>query len=260
MLKYTPSQQAPFTISHNTQEALCTIHSLTAGTTSYTDHFCVPPSPGEPIVATTRQKSITGDQMLHHSRALYSAYSHSRPYTAESRAKYRGKCTREENGEEWEWEEGEGEGAKGEIVMKDAATQTDEYLTATPQPDHCMPVDPTELMTCGQTTAKLRPKSATVVARTLSSVAGTRTGQDEMDCGTEVEHRHRRLFSVDESAFLPRSTSSARRFKELYGFSRSDVLKRFHLQYPEQAPDLRQYGIQQGRRHTIHGYNSYHFH
>ena len=255
MFQYTPSQQAPFTISHNTQEALHTIHSLTAGTTSYTDQFRVPPSPGESIGATTRQKSTTGD-----SRALYSAYSHSRPYTAESRAKYRGKCVREENGEEWEWEEREEEeGDEGKIVMKDATTQTDEYLTATPQPDHHMPVDPNELTTHSQT-AKLRPKSATVVPKVCLSAAGTRTGQDGMDCGTEVERRHQRSFSVDGNAFFPRSSSSAKRFKELYGFSRSNVLKRFHLQYPEQAPDLRQYGIQQGRRHTIHGYHSYHFH
>ena len=271
MFQYTPLQQAPSTISHNTQEALRTIHSLTAGTTSYRDHFRLPPSPWVPIDATTRQMSTTGDQFLDNSRPLYSSYSHSRPYTAEIRAKYRGKCVMEEHGEEWEWEQEEevkDEGSK--IVMKDAATQTDEvdeYLTAPrlwPQGDHHVLMDSAtlpETTTHDRVTTTLRPKSTTVVVpRTLVSAAGTATRPGGMGCGIEVQHRHQRSFSVDGSTFLPRSLSSARRFKELYGFSHSDVLKRFHLQYPEQAPDLRQYGIQKGKRHTIHGYNSYHFH
>lgn len=203
-------------------------------------------------------------------RSLYSVYSHSRPYTAESRAKYRGKFGRGANEEDWGKGGEDAEGESG-IVMKDAATQTeddDEYLLATPtlQQDHDMAMDTAtlpQLTNHSQTATKQRLKSATSVPRVSTALPtpGVGMGQGGMECGREtMERRHQRSFSVDGSTFFPRSSLSARRFTELYGFSRSNTLKRFHSQYLELAPDLRQYGIQKGKRHTIHGYNSYYFH
>ena len=256
MLQYTPSQFTPSTISPHTQDALKTINSLTSNTTSYKDHFGIPPSHGVLNKTTLRRNSTVGGQILKESRPQYSAYSHCRPYTAESRAKYRGKSGR---GEEWEeneeegWGEGEREGAgerEGEkesrIVTKDAATQTEpnDYLlliTPSPPQDHSEKTESTkddhmQTKECPTIIVARPPRSAT------------------------TDHKHQRSYSADQTVSLPRTSSSSRRFSSLYGFSRSAVLKRFHSQYPEQAPDLRQYGMKKGRRHTIHGYNSYYFH
>ena len=67
-----------------------------------------------------------------------------------------------------------------------------------------------------------------------------------------------RPYSAD--MHVPRSVTSTRRLMSVYNFSKSEVLKRFHQEYPERAPDLRDYGIQEGKRHIIHGYKSYYFH
>ena len=258
MLQYTSSQTTP--ISPHTQEALSTIHSLTAGTTSYCYHFPPPTSHGVPNSATIRRNSTGGGQNV--PRPVYSAYSHSRPYTAESRAKYTGKGTKEEEWEEEGWEMGEEEEGETDVVgetvvaKKDVATQTDpddEYLPSTPplQTDDAMPTGSKEgqmVTSCSNTS-----KPAIIVPRARLS--------DSASPSKPTRHgRHQRSFSVDEATFIPRSACSTRRFSELYDFSRSDVQKQFHSQYPEQAPDLRQYGTQKGKRHTIHGFNSYYFH
>ena len=58
-----------------------------------------------------------------------------------------------------------------------------------------------------------------------------------------------------------RTAEATRRLMGLYnGFNRTEVLQRFHEQYPEKAPDLREYSIREGRRHIIHGYHAYYFH
>ena len=61
--------------------------------------------------------------------------------------------------------------------------------------------------------------------------------------------------------YTPRSALSTRRLMTLYnGFSMTEVLRRFHAQYPEEAPDLRDYNIREGKRHVIHGNHAYYFH
>ena len=76
---------------------------------------------------------------------------------------------------------------------------------------------------------------------------------------------HLRSFSADAS--LCSSTAQVctgevtRRLMGLYnGFSRTEVMKKFHEQYPERAPDLREYSIREGKRHVIHGSHAYYFH
>ena len=135
------------------------------------------------------------------------------------------------------------------------------------QDQHCdrhIPLLP-QLTKSDHTETKPRPQSTTGVPNTSlhhSMPTGTRMWQ----CGTEqglegagMGRRHWRSLSAD-AACTPRSVTSARRFSELYSFSRSEVQRRFHQQYPEQAPDLRQYGIQTGKRHIIHGYHAYYYH
>ena len=43
-------------------------------------------------------------------------------------------------------------------------------------------------------------------------------------------------------------------------YSKTRVLRRLHLQFPEQAPDLREQSIRTGRRHVINGYHAYYWH
>lgn len=248
--KTYPAPHVQYSSSHSaksphTQEALDSIHSLVAGTTSYADHFRLPHPPEGPNQTNGGRMSTSGGRNLGPPRPLYSSFSHSRPYTAESRSKYRGTLVVEDIGDDWEWEEeGEREGEVKVVSKKDAATQTepdDEYppLWSTGQP---------QLTNDHQTKATTgEPKWENMVElRPLTT--------------TGVEHRQR-SFSVNEGlAFHPRSSLSSRRFSQLYGFSRSDVMKQFHSQFPEPVPDLRQYGMQKGRRHIIHGYNSYYFH
>ena len=224
----------PHTVTPHTQEALDTIHTLVAGTTSYNDHYS-PPTPHEgPNKTTGRQISTAGDR---NSRPLFSSFSHSRPYTAESRSKYKGSLVRGEIGDEWKW----GECEEEEVSTREVATQTEPEDEFVPTRSTERPL--TDEDDQNQTTEE--PKIAIVVeSRPL----------------TTKRHHHRSLSVDDGTSYPPRSSISCRRFSQLYAFSHSDVMKQFHSQYPEPVPDLRQYGIQTGRRHTIHGYNSYYFH
>ena len=43
-------------------------------------------------------------------------------------------------------------------------------------------------------------------------------------------------------------------------YSKTKVLRHLHLQFPEQAPDLREHSIRTGRRHVINGYHAYYWH
>ncbi|CAI8054724.1 hypothetical protein GBAR_LOCUS29847 [Geodia barretti] len=251
--KTYPTPHVQYPTSHSpkpphTQEALSTIHCLVARTTSYQDHFHLPygyPHDG-PNKTTSRRMSATGGQNLSGSRPLYLSFSHSRPYTAESRSKYKGTPARGDTvGEDCEWEEEEeGEWAKGEVrwvTMKDAATQTE-------------PNDEFPPLGLPHSTNDNQARSTTdgpTIAKTVEMRPST-TGVEQRECSFSVDE--------EEASFRPRSSITCRRFSQLYGFSRSDTMKHFHSQFLEPVPDLREYGMQKGKRHTIHGYNSYYFH
>ena len=203
-------------------------------------------------------------------RALRLSISHSRPYTAESRGKYKGKVILEEN-------EGEGKEEEKDVSTRDVGTQTDPDDQHFP-PLHFSRISSTPLLKddtiehdqgkgngphvilphstndYDHTPTKLRPESTT----NAHPGTGVETVSEVMEHG---KIRQRSL-SVDAGipAAVPRATQSARRFSDLYSFSRSQVQRQFHQQYPEQAPDIREYGIQTGRRHVIHGYHAYYFH
>ena len=74
--------------------------------------------------------------------------------------------------------------------------------------------------------------------------------------------QHTRSYSADAS-YTPhiRTAQATRRLMGLYnGFNRTEVMRRFHEQYPEKAPDLREYSVREGKRHIICGSNAYYFH
>jgi len=65
--------------------------------------------------------------------------------------------------------------------------------------------------------------------------------------------------SFNQTPFTPRTAIASRRLMSAYEFDRSAIKKRFHAEYPENAPDLRENSTQ-GRRHLIHGSHAYYFH
>ena len=73
--------------------------------------------------------------------------------------------------------------------------------------------------------------------------------------------QYRRPHSADALyGYPPRTVSSTRRLMSAYDYSKSDALRRFHQQYRETTPDLREYSICEGKRHIIHGSHAYFFH
>ena len=56
----------------------------------------------------------------------------------------------------------------------------------------------------------------------------------------------------------PRSAVSTRRM--LNSFSKTEAIRQFQEKYPGNVPDLRDYSIQEGRRHVIHGHHAYYYH
>lgn len=138
--------------------------------------------------------SAIGGQNLCGSRPLYLSFSHSRPYTAESRSKYKGTPAKADKvGDDWEWEEEEeGEWEKGAeirwVTMKDAATQTEPNDEFPPLGlPHSTNDSQTRTTTDGPKTVEMRPST---------------TGVEQRECS----------FSVDEEAFFrPRSSITCRR-------------------------------------------------
>ncbi|MCG8622844.1 MAG: hypothetical protein MJE68_12725, partial [Proteobacteria bacterium] len=98
--------------------------------------------------------------------------------------------------------------------------------------------------------------------RPLSSVVDSLPAYNAM-----MNSGHTRHYSADAAVFSNknlhqvRTAEATRRLMGLCnGFNRTEVLQRFHEQYPEKAPDLREYSIREGRRHVIHGSHAYYFH
>ena len=81
-----------------------------------------------------------------------------------------------------------------------------------------------------------------------------------------VNPNHVRSYSADanlcsNSSRQVRTGEATKRLMGLYnGFNRTEVQRRFHEQYPQKAPDLREYSVREGRRHIIHGSHAYYFH
>ena len=85
------------------------------------------------------------------------------------------------------------------------------------------------------------------------------TAQDQPYAPTHPNSADSRPRTAD--TYTPRSVGSTRRLMGLYNnFSKTEVLRRFHDQYPEDVPDLRDYSIREGKRHVIHGHHAYYFH
>ena len=79
---------------------------------------------------------------------------------------------------------------------------------------------------------------------------------------TMLNPQHTRSHSADAS-YTPhiRTAQATQKLMTLYnGFNRSEVMRKFHEQYPEKVPDLREYSIREGKRHVICGSHAYYFH
>ena len=79
---------------------------------------------------------------------------------------------------------------------------------------------------------------------------------------TMLKPQHTRSYSAD-ACYTPhiRTAQATKRLMTLYnGFNRSEVMRKFHEQYPERAPDLREYSIREGKRHVICGSHAYYYH
>lgn len=64
---------------------------------------------------------------------------------------------------------------------------------------------------------------------------------------------------LNPTPFTPRTAIASRRLMSAFEFDKSAVKRRFHAEYPDNAPDLRE-NSSQGRRHVIHGHHAYYFH
>ena len=64
---------------------------------------------------------------------------------------------------------------------------------------------------------------------------------------------------VNQTPFTPRTAVASRRLMSAFEFDKSAVKRRFHAEYPENAPDLRE-NSSQGRRHFINGHHAYYYH
>ena len=65
--------------------------------------------------------------------------------------------------------------------------------------------------------------------------------------------------ALKQTPLTPRTVIASRRLMSAFEFNRSAIKRRFHSEYPENAPDLRE-NSSQGRRHIIHGHHAYYFH
>ena len=118
-------------------------------------------------------------------------------------------------------------------VMVDASTQTEEQYFEHPPTSSTLPSLATNAPERLHTTKTL-PGTAAQAQYTQGHVA-----------------THSRLAT-------PRSTQ---RLMSLFnGFNKTEILKQFHKEFPENAPDLREYSVHEGKRHIIHGSHAYYYH
>lgn len=161
----------------------------------------------------------------------------------------------------------------GQVSKVDKATQTDpEFLSlheTTPLPmphalPHLTPITPspsTPHPSQPHTPHKLPQLPTTQFHLSTSHYSPQRphTALDQSHTPTQPKSVGSRPHTSD--TYTPRSAVSTRRLMGLYNnYSRTEVLRRFHDQYPEGVPDLRDYSIREGKRHVIHGHHAYYFH
>ena len=118
-------------------------------------------------------------------------------------------------------------------VMVDASTQTEEQYF------ECLPTSST--LPCLVTDASERLYTAKTLPGTAVQAQHTQGHVATHSCLT-TPHPTQRLMSL------------------VNGFNKTEILKRFHKEFPEKAPDLREYSVHEGKRHIIHGSHAYYYH
>ena len=238
-----PSALAPSARPHTiaSHEAMSKIHNMLARTTTYSEQFSAPRKP-------------QALQNFFQIGYLFRSRESNRPWTAESRGKYSrvasanlattgrhldasADCTgppppqRAEDESEGESERSECEETEELPVMVNASTQTEEQYLEPVATSTALP---------------------SLVTDAPDSHHATKTGSAlQSQCSQSHE-------AACHSLATPRSTQ---RLVSLFnGFNKTEILKRFHDEFPEKAPDLREYSIHEGKRHVIHGNHAYYYH
>lgn len=90
----------------------------------------------------------------------------------------------------------------------------------------------------------------------LPSLAPQTLGPDHKEMEAQDSQR-----LIRSNLSTPKTAESTRKLMSLFnGFNKTEILRRFNNEFPEKAPDLREYSIQEGKRHIIHGSHAYYYH
>ncbi len=209
--------------------ALRRIHRVLTRTTTYSDQFSTPNTPrGLPNI-------------LNKTAYTFRSRESQRPWTAESRGKYAFSAQETSLGTlGLQTATDDRCSSSNQEVENDVSTSSESEQDTEEKP---MMVD-----TSTQTEERRTEFPSLFIDRN-ESVNAT------IDPGLHISH------DQGSNLITPRTAQSTQRLMSLFnGFNKTDILKRFHEEFPEKAPDLREYGLQDGKRHTIHGSHAYYFH
>ena len=174
-------------------------------------------------------------------------------------------------------------GDKFSVAKVDKATQTDPALSVTATLEgaphsltsdtlpHLTPttITPSAPHTSQPYTPHRLPQlpTAEVVDSTMPTFVSKRLPTVGNEMKMYVHPKSARVFSPrtdtadwphTADVHTPRSAVSTRRM--LNSFSKTEAIRQFQEKYPGNVPDLREYSIQEGRRHVIHGHHAYYYH
>ena len=176
-------------------------------------------------------------------------------------------------------------GDKFSIAKVDKATQTDPSLSATRTLEgaphsltsdtlpHLTPttITPSTPQTSQPYTPHKLPQlpTAQVVDPTMPTFVSKRPHTAGNQAKMYIHPKSARVFTpqtdtadhdwlLTADVHTTRSAVSTRRM--FNSFSKTEAIRRFQERYPGNVPDLRDYSIQEGRRHVIHGHHAYYYH
>lgn len=154
------------------------------------------------------------------------------------------------------------QGSSVSLKLVDASTQTEEeYFLIDVFPSLDQQINKLPALISNMPKDNSTPSNRLYRVTPLHQSASQLTSTLPFRRGQEQNLMLKRSSSFSNDTGTPRTANSTRKLVGLFnGFNRTDILKRFHEHFPENAPDLRTYSIREGKRHIIHGSNSYYFH
>lgn len=229
----------------SSQIALKRIHQVLSRTTTYSEQF---PAPNTPRVLPN---------VLQTAYSFRSRVSH-RPWTAESRGKYnRVAMPLSSAGLD------ASNSADRSHTVKYSSNEQDNSETdngSTTSFENEPDTNPIKIDASTQTENEYFITATTIELPCLFPIDQKLPGDDLLGLN-ELPNVDTRSQDSQQSTFTPRSAQSTRRLMTLFnGFNKTDVLKRFHEDFPEKTADIREYSTHEGKRHFIHGSHSYYYH